>query len=64
MIYNYQKLPYYKSYNNVINYIKKNIFANNYYIYYLLSIVISIVSITIAIIYIIKFAENINEKIK
>jgi hypothetical protein len=63
MIYNYQKLPYYKSYNYVINYIKKNIFANNYYIYYLFSIVISIVSITIAIIYIIRFAENINKKI-
>jgi hypothetical protein len=63
MIYNYQKLPYYNSYNYFINYIKKNIFANNDYIYYLLSIVISIVSITIAIIYIIKFAENINKKI-
>jgi hypothetical protein len=63
MIYNYQKLPYYNSYNYVINYIKKNMFANNDYIYYLLSIVISIVSITIAIIYIIKFAENINKKI-
>ena len=63
MIYNYQKSHYYKAYNYVINYIKKNIFANNYYIYYILSILISIFSITIAIIYIIKFAENINKKI-
>ena len=64
MIFNYQKLPYYKRYNYVINYIKKKIFANNYYIYYLLSIVISISSIIIAITYIITFAENINKKIK
>jgi hypothetical protein len=63
MIFNYQKSHYYKAYNYFINYIKKNIFANNYYIYYILSILISIFSITIAIIYIIKFAENINKKI-
>ena len=56
MIFNYQKLPYYKRYNYVINYIKKKIFANNYYIYYLLSIVISLFSIIIAITYIITFA--------
>jgi|688.fasta_scaffold85616_5 hypothetical protein len=64
MIYNYQNLRYYKIYKNIINYIKKYIFANNYYIYYLFSILISISSIIIATIYIIKFVGNINEKIK
>jgi hypothetical protein len=64
MIYNYQNLRYYKTYKNIINYIKKYIFANNYYIYYLISILISISSIIIATTYIIKFVGNINEKIK
>jgi hypothetical protein len=64
MIYNYQNTRYYKIYKNIINYIKKNIFSNNYYIYYLFSILISISSIIVATTYIIKFVGNINEKIK
>jgi hypothetical protein len=64
MIYNYQNTRYYKTYKNIINYIKKNIFSNNYYIYYLFSILISISSIIVATTYIIKFVGNINEKIK
>jgi len=64
MIFNYQKLPYYKRYNYFYKLYKKNILANNNYIYYLISIAISLFSIILAVIYIITFAENINKKIK